>query len=100
MACRHPHETIGCPPPGKRPPPPRRPRSTTHGRSPARTAADAHGVRPADDRVSASRDAPQDRLDVCLSPSQLLFIEVLRRPLESTQYTSLTYSDRLDDLGI
>src|SRR5205085_3890413 len=39
-------------------------------------------------------------LDVCLSPSQLLFIEVLRRPLESTQYTSLTYTDRLDDLGI
>ena len=34
------------------------------------------------------------------SPSQLLIVEVLRRPLESAQYLSIRYTDRLAEAGI
>jgi transposase InsO family protein len=34
-----------------------------------------------------------------LSPSQLLGFEVLRRPLEFTQYLSIRYSERLSEAG-
>jgi transposase InsO family protein len=37
--------------------------------------------------------------DVFLFPSQLLLIEVLRRPVESTQYLSIRYSERLAEAG-
>jgi transposase InsO family protein len=33
-------------------------------------------------------------------PSQLLVVEVLRRPLEFTQYTSIRYTERLAEAGI
>ena len=33
-------------------------------------------------------------------PSQLLTIEMLRRPLESTQYVSIRYTERLAEAGI
>jgi len=33
-------------------------------------------------------------------PSHTPTLEVLRRPVDSTQYTSLRYTDRLDELGI
>ena len=33
-------------------------------------------------------------------PSQLLTVEVLRRPLESTQYVSIRYTERLAESGI
>jgi transposase InsO family protein len=35
-----------------------------------------------------------------LLPSQLLSLEVLRQPLESTQYLSIRYTDRLSEAGI
>jgi transposase InsO family protein len=35
-----------------------------------------------------------------LLPSQLLTLEVLRRPLESTQYLSIRYTERLAEAGI
>jgi transposase InsO family protein len=38
--------------------------------------------------------------DVLVFPSQLLIVEVLRRPVESTQYVSMRYTDRLADAGI
>jgi putative transposase len=34
-----------------------------------------------------------------LIPSQLLAFEVLRRPLDSTQYLSIRYTERLADAG-
>jgi putative transposase len=33
-------------------------------------------------------------------PSQLLTVEVLRRPVESTQYTAIQFTQRLADAGI
>ncbi len=39
-------------------------------------------------------------VDACLPPSQLLPLEVLRRPLEFTQYLSIRYTERLADAGI
>jgi transposase InsO family protein len=38
--------------------------------------------------------------DASVLPSQLLMLEVLRRPIESTQYLSMRYTDRLADAGI
>jgi transposase InsO family protein len=38
--------------------------------------------------------------DVSVFPSQLLTVEALRRPLESTQYLSIRYTERLADAGI
>jgi len=49
-----------------------------------------------DARANASQDAQHDQpLDACLLPSQLLTLEVLRRPVESTQYLSAQYGRRL-----
>jgi hypothetical protein len=40
--------------------------------------------------VNASEHVAHDRLvDACLLPSQLLSLEVLRRPLDFTQYASI-----------
>ena len=39
-------------------------------------------------------------VSVSVSPSQHLIIEVLRRPVEFTQYLSFRYTDRLADAGI
>ena len=54
------------------------------------------------DRATASAADQHDQQRVFLSslPSQLLFIEVLRRPLESTQYTSKAFTDRCRLLGV
>jgi putative transposase len=50
--------------------------------------------------VNASVLDPPDPTDaVWVLPSQLLTIEVLRRPVESTQYTSLRYTTRLAEIG-
>ncbi len=60
------------------------PHSTTRGRSPPRTAADAHVATPPDDQGNASEDATPDPTDDAFSfPSRLLTLEVLRRPFES-----------------
>src|SRR5712692_8421367 len=57
--------------------------STTRGRSLPRTVADARAASPTDDQVNASEDATPDQLvETCLFPSQLLTVEMLRRPLE------------------
>ena len=51
--------------------------------------------------MNASADVVHDPLfGACLPPSQLLPLEVLRRPLESTQYLSIRYTERLADAGI
>jgi len=38
--------------------------------------------------------------DVSVLPSQLLTVEALRRPIESTQYLSIRYTERLAEAGI
>ena len=72
------------PRPGIRRPPRRHLRLATHGRSPSRTAVGARVVPPVDGLATASPDDRHDQLlDASLLPSQLLTIEVLRRPVES-----------------
>jgi len=44
-------------------------------------------------------DAELDQLVVFLDPSQLLVLEVLRRPLDFTQYLSIRYTERLAEAG-
>src|SRR6266511_2589683 len=85
MACRHPAGTTAPPPPVIRHTPRRRPRWTARARSPSRTVADAHAAPPAADQVNASAlDPPDPTGAVWVFPSQLLTVEVLRRPVEST----------------
>ena len=70
---------------GTRRPPPRPPRSTTLERSLPRSVVDARAGPPAVDQVNASADVEPDQPDdACSIPSQLLTVEMLRRPLEST----------------
>jgi transposase InsO family protein len=70
-------------------------------RSPPRTAADARAANPAVDPATASQDeAPDQTHVVFFPPSQLLTIKVLRRSLESTQYVSIRYTQRLAEAGI
>ena len=54
--------------------------------------------RPGDRSVRTSRTVVT--VDVSVFPSQLLTVEVLRRPIESTQYLSMRYTDRLVEAGI
>ena len=49
--------------------------------------------------MGASVDAELDQLVVFLDPSQLLVLEVLRRPLDFTQYLSIRYTERLAEAG-
>ena len=52
-------------------------------------------------RVNAWVDAARDpMLDAFDWPSQLLYLKVLRRPLEPKQYASLDYREALDQAGI
>ena len=56
---------------------------------------------PAADQATASQaDPPGLTVSVSVSASQHLIIEVLRRPVEFTQYLSMRYTDRLVDAGI
>jgi putative transposase len=51
--------------------------------------------------VNASVLDPPDPTDApWVFPSQLLTVEVLRRPVESTQFTSLAFGSKLQALGI
>ena len=51
--------------------------------------------------MNASADVEPDQPDdACSIPSQLLTVEMLRRPLESTQYVSIRYTERLAEAGI
>ena len=79
----------------------RRPRSSNRERLLPRIAVDARGVRLSDDQVNASVDVELDQtVDACLHPSQLLPLEMLRRPLELTQYVSIRYTERLAEAGV
>jgi putative transposase len=51
------------------------------------------------DQVSASVTGPPWLTAVSALPSQLLTVKVLRRPVESAQYTSLRYTTRLAEIG-
>jgi transposase InsO family protein len=44
-------------------------------------------------------DPPDPTDAVWVFPSQLLTVEVLRRPIESTQYLSIRYTERLAEAG-
>ena len=101
MACHHLHGTNVFRLRGTRRPPPRPPRSTTLERSLPRSVVDARAGPPAVDQVNASADVEPDQPDdACSIPSQLLTVEMLRRPLESTQYLSIRYTERLAEAGI
>ena len=51
--------------------------------------------------MNASQRVPHDRtVYVSRHPLQLLTVEVLRRPIESTEYLSIRYTERLADAGI
>jgi hypothetical protein len=70
------------------------------GQSTARIVADALVALPAGDRGTASEAAQHDRIfDACLLPSQLLLIEMLRRPVESAQYASKAFRRLLKTNG-
>jgi hypothetical protein len=57
-------------------------------------------VPPAADQVNASvLDSPDPTNAVWVFPSQLLTVEVLRRPVESAQYLSIRYTERLAEAG-
>lgn len=74
----------------------RHPRSTVLGRPLPRTAPDALDGRPAAAPAIAAGHATLD-LPACVSllPSQLPTLEVLRRPVEFTQYLAIRYTERL-----
>jgi transposase InsO family protein len=73
-----------------------RPRLRTLARSLPRTVVDARVVPLVAARVTASGDAELDQLVAAfLLPSQLLTIELLRRPPEFAQYTSKEFTDLL-----
>ena len=56
---------------------------------------------PAADQANASQaDPPGLTFSVSVSALQHLIIEVLRRPVEFTQYLSMRYTERLADAGI
>src|SRR5680860_1917488 len=77
-------------------PPQQLPHSTTQHQCPPRTDADAHDATPEGAPETASADAMHDQLvDSSSYPSQLLTLEVLRRPVESAQYTSVHFGESL-----
>src|SRR4051794_7081049 len=91
MASRHPHKTTGRQARPTPRPPPRRPRWTRRQRSPPKTAADPHAAPPKGDPANASAPAPPEQTDTASKlPSQLLNVEVLRGPLESTHVKPVT----------
>jgi hypothetical protein len=78
----------------------RPPRSRARARSLPRTAVDARVVPPVADQANASENAEPDQpVDACLIPSQLLAAELLRRPIEPAQFTSWAFSRRAKASG-
>jgi putative transposase len=98
----HYHGTIGNLPPTRHWRAPLHPQSSARCESHPRTAVDVHLAIPVADLATASVPDKPDRLLVCVSsfPSQLLLNELLRRPIEFTQYLSIRYSERLAAEGI
>ena len=76
-----------------------RPRSIAREPLLPRTAADARVVQLADDLVNASELVEPDPTVDALPPSQRS-LKLLRRRLESAQYLSIRYAERLLDAGI
>ena|SRR2546428_6402427 len=74
-------------------------RSTALWRSPSRIAADVHVEQPAVDPATAALPDRYGPSPSFVLPSQLLQIELLRRPLEFAQYLSIRYTDRLAEAG-
>jgi putative transposase len=73
---------------------------TARPRSRPKTAPDAPAAQPAASPANASAaDQPAPK-PVFSWASQLLSIKVLRRPLESAQYTSIDYTQTLADHGV
>jgi putative transposase len=57
-------------------------------------------VPPVVDQVTAlEHAAPDQPVDAHWLPSQLLTVEMLRRPLESAQYLAIRYTERLAEAG-
>ena len=72
-----------------------------HEQSLPRTAVDALGASPEVGQANAWEDAAHDHpVELFSIPSRLLVLEVLRRSLEFTQYTSYEYTERLKRAGI
>ena len=79
----------------------RHPHSTAPGRSPSRTVAAPHAPLPAADQANASQaDPPGLTFSVSVSALQHLIIEVLRRPVEFTQYTAIDDATRIRALRV
>jgi transposase InsO family protein len=77
------------------------PNSTNRARRPSRKLVDAHDVLPSDDLVNEWDRAPRDQTDVASKhPLQLLLVELLQRPIESTTYTCEDYQTYLASHGI
>ena len=52
-------------------------------------------------QVTSSADVVHGQIvDVCALPSQLLYLKVLRRPLEPKQYTSIAFGLRCGEAGV
>jgi Integrase core domain len=67
---------------------------------PSAAVADPHAAPPAADQATASlADPPNPTAAVAVPASQLLAVEMLRRPVESTQYTAIRFTQRLVDAG-
>jgi hypothetical protein len=96
LTCRHLHGTNGSQPRMPRRPSLPPPRSTGLERSLARAVACAHVAIPVVDRVNASVDeAPDHSDDALVLPSQLPTVELLRQPLDFTEYLPIVYTERL-----
>ena len=76
----------------------RPPHSTIRDRPLPRIAVCAHAATQAADRATAT--AADKHAFASSIPSQLLAVEVLRRTLQSTQYVSIHYTERLAEAGI
>src|SRR3954468_348792 len=99
VACYPPPETTVSPPPAIHPRGARRPRLPGPPRSPPRTAADPHAAPPLVDPANTKYLARPDPSAASECPSQSL-LQVLRRLLESAQYVSIHYTERLAAAGI
>src|SRR4051812_30661236 len=99
MACHPPPETTVSLPLAIHPRGARRPHSPRPPRSPPRTAADPHAALSLADPATARHLARPDPSAASECPSQSL-LQVLRRLLESAQYVSIKYTERLAAAGI
>ncbi len=85
--------TTGTPRATRHPPPPLHPRSSAHERPQPKTAPDPRATRPsaAPARAPAPDTAEPPAAARASSPPATSTVEVLRRPLESTQHVSLRF---------